>query len=227
MSNKLLYSLGRSAIRLYALLMLRLDIHWQNDLPPGPKLFVANHPSATDPFMIHLISPKPMSVLITGSAFKVPVFGSFLRHIKQIPVPHEKGSLALDEARQSLQMGGSVMIFPEGSLSPAEGGFLPPRTGAARLALSTGVPVIPVGIYLRRERRLYISTKIGGQRTIGYWYLRGPYGITVGQPVRFEGDVEDWEHVHRISDTIMARIRALAQESERRMFLLRRVASPA
>ncbi|MBU4224220.1 MAG: hypothetical protein KKC71_00155, partial [Chloroflexi bacterium] len=76
--NKILYSLGRIIVRLYARLMFNLDIRWYDDLSPGPKLFVANHPSATDPFLIHLISPQPMSVLITVNAFTVPLLGFYL-----------------------------------------------------------------------------------------------------------------------------------------------------
>ncbi len=216
MSNKT-YSLARNFIYLYARLIIRMDIQRYGDLPLGPKLFVANHPSATDPFIIHLVSPQPMRVLITDSAFAVPIFGLFLRRMKQIPVSSGQGSIAIEEAHRSLQAGGSVTIFPEGTISPQEGGFHPPRTGAARLALSTGVPVIPVGIHLLRERNICIKSRIDGRKTLGYWCLRGPYAVTIGQPMQFEGDTEDHNHVHKVSRTIMERIHLLVQESERRM----------
>lgn len=216
MFRNLLYTTACLFVRLYALLMFKLDIQRQGKLPPGPKIFVANHPSATDPFIIHLITREPLSVLITQSAFNVPVFGSFLRAIREIPVPLEQGSLALDQARQYIQAGKSVVIFIEGAISPVQGGFLPPRTGAARLALSTGAPIIPVGIYLRRERSRCIKSKISGLQTQGYWYLRGPYALTVGEALNLDGNVDDREYVRQISEGIMRSIRLLAHESENR-----------
>lgn len=217
MPNRLFYKLGRIFIRIFAFVMLRMEIRRHADLPAGPKIFVANHPSATDPFLIHLVSSQPMSVLISANAFAVPVFGFFLRKMKQIPVAHGQGNLAMEDAHRLLKAGGSVTIFPEGDFSPQEGGFRPPRTGAARLALSTGAPIIPVGIHLPRERSTCIRSNISGRPTVGYWYLRGPYQITVGRPVKFEGNAEDRENVQTVSCKIMEYIRLLAQESEKRM----------
>jgi hypothetical protein len=51
----------------------------------------------------------------------------------------------------------------------------------------------------------------------GYLYLRGEYGMTVGQAIHFQGDVEDRHHVSAISEAIMRQIISLAQESERRV----------
>jgi 1-acyl-sn-glycerol-3-phosphate acyltransferase len=227
MQNKLLYNFGRTFIRLFAFVMLQMEIQRHADLPAGPKIFVANHPSATDPFLIHLVSSQPMSVLISANAFAVPVFGFFLRKMKQIPVRRGLGNMALDDAHRLLDAGGSVTIFPEGDFSPQEGGFRPPRTGAARLALSTGVPIIPVGIHLPRERSFCIRSNISGKPTLGYWYLRGPYQITVGQPMKFEGNAEDRNHVHKVSLNIMECIRLLALESEKRMARQRGLPFPA
>jgi 1-acyl-sn-glycerol-3-phosphate acyltransferase len=198
--------------------MLRFDVRWHGTLPSGPMIFVANHPSATDPFLIHMITRQQMNVMITAKAFKVPVFGWFLQKVQEIPVPLTQGSAALEQARRHIDQGRSVAIFIEGHISPLEGGFLPPRSGAARLALSTGVPVVPVGIFLHRERCHNIRSRItGGIPSEARWYLRGPYAVTVGQPTQFEGDVEDHDHVDRVSETIMDKIRALAHESEKRI----------
>ena len=75
MLNNMQYTLGRILLLLYAGLMLTLSIHRLGILPAGPKIFVSNHPSATDPFMIHIISREHLNVLITAKAFSVPVFG--------------------------------------------------------------------------------------------------------------------------------------------------------
>lgn len=213
-----LYVASLSFVRLFALVMLRFDVHRHGNLPSGPMIFVANHPSATDPFLIHMITRHQMNVMITAKAFKVPVFGWFLRKVQEIPVPLTQGSAALEQARRHIDRGRSVAIFIEGHISPLEGGFLPPRSGAARLALSTGAPVVPVGIFLHRERCHNIHSKIaGGIPSEARWYLHGPYAMTVGQPTQFVGDAENHAHVDRVSETIMEKIRALAHESEGRM----------
>ncbi len=218
MPSEILYTLGRVVIQGYARLMLKMDVHLHAALPAGPIIFVANHPSATDPFLIHMISRKQINVLITAKAFSVPVFGWFLHKVQEIPVPLEHGSAALEQASQHLARGQSVAIFIEGRISPLEGGFLPPRSGAARLAISSGAPVVPVGIFLHRERCHNIRSRIaGGMPSEARWYLRGPYAITVGHPTHFVGDAEDREHVHRTSETIFEGIRSLAHESERRI----------
>lgn len=218
MSSHRLYNFTVQLIRLYARLMLKLDIRWRAaPLPAGPKLFIANHPSASDPFLIHLLSSKPLSVMITGNAFDMPLFGDFLHHCGQISVKAGEGKGALDQAQQRLQSGHSVGIFPEGLVSPQSGGYHPPRTGAARLALCTGVPVIPIGIYLPRERSLFIESKLTGKRTAAYWYLRGPYGMTVGEPITFTGSIEDQSLVRSVTTTMMEKIHELAEESEQRV----------
>ena len=218
--QNLLHRLLVTVVRLYTWLMLQMDILWLEPFPPGPKLIVANHPSSTDPFYLGLLSKQPVSLLIMDALFLVPIFGAFLRLSGHIPVAQDKGRPAFDAAYRRLLRGHSVAIFPEGDLSPPEGGCCRPRTGAARLALLTGVPIIPVGIYLPRDRRRPIGPKIAGERQPGYLYLRGKYGMTVGQPMHFEGDVEDREHVRGVSEQIMQQIMSLAQESEKRLTAL-------
>lgn len=217
MSFNILYAMARAFVSGYSRLLLQMDIRWHQRLPEGPKLYVANHPSASDPFLIHLLSRQPMSVLITANAFSFPLFGRYIHKAGQIPVFPGQGERALEQARTLLESGHSVGVFPEGTFSPQGGGFHEPRTGAARLALRTGVPVIPVGIYLPRERSLRIASKLSGKPTVGYWYLFGPYSMTVGTPVRYEGDSGDQDHVWSISQHIMQWIRTLARESELRL----------
>ena len=171
--------------------------------------------------MIHILSRQQLNVLITAKAFTVPVFGWFLRKVREIPVPLEQGSIALEHASQHLQSGGSVAIFIEGHTSPLDGSFLPPRTGAARLALRTGAPIIPVGISLRHDQCTCIRSKIDGKQTEGNWYLRGPYAMTVGEPMQFEGDINDRQHVRNVTEAIMDQIRLLAYESKHRIHRLK------
>ena len=219
MIKSLVYKLSTTIIRLYARLMLHIDIQWQDDLPAGPVIFAANHPSATDPFLIHLVSRQPVSVCITDSAFSVPVLGAYMRYLRQISVSPGDGQVTLDKVSRMMAAGQAVAIFPEGLVSPHEGGFHAPRSGVARLALGTGVPVIPVGISLLRERSTRITSGISGKQTSAWWYLRGPYVVTVGKPIQFEGSCEDREQVRSVAQRLMECIHTLASESEIRLRL--------
>ena len=110
-----------------------------------------------------------------------------------------------------------MAIFPEGHISPREGGFCRPRTGAARLSLITGAPIVPVGIHLDRARIRRVETPIEGKTVVGTWYLRGPYAITVGEPMHLRGNVEDRERVRAASEQLVQHIAALVRQSERRI----------
>lgn len=215
MLSKLLYQVGRVLIGAYARLMLKMDVRWQHGLPAGPVLFAANHPSTTDPIFIHLISSQPISVMITSKVFSIPLLGAYMHKMGQICVMPGKGEQVLEEARRTLQAGRSVMIFPEGLISPSAG-FHAPRSGVARLALQAGVPVVPLGIYLAEKNCKRVPTTLEGQPDVITWYLRGPYAVTVGKPLWFSGDADDRPLVQRIAETVMQNIRALALESRQR-----------
>ncbi len=212
------YRFGRAAIRAYSFLFFRMRVHWDAPLPRGPKLIAANHPSCIDAFIMPLLAAEQVSIMISGRAFTVPMFKQFLQRADQIPVVAGSGQEAFDEARSRLEAGQSVVIFPEGETSPQEGGERPARPGAAKLAMLTGAPVVPVGIHYPRERSVYISSKItGGQRSGGYWYLSGPYHMTIGEAVQYSGDASDREQVAAVSARLMEQIAHAARQSCLRM----------
>ncbi len=211
------YSLGRLLVVITASLILRMDILWKTARPNGPVILVANHPSTTDPALVTTLIPNRTSILINSVLFKVPLFGRSLRMSGHIPVYPGHGKAALDEAERVLKSGRSVVIFPEGEISPIEGGYRKARSGMARLALKTGAPVIPVGINIDREWMQLIETQVEGKPELGTWYFRGPYAMTVGEAMFFEGDPEDRERVSQVTGQIMHQIASLANESEYRI----------
>ncbi len=108
-------------------------------------------------------------------------------------------------------------IFPEGSLSPAQGGFGAPRTGAARLALCTDAPIIPIGIHLDHAGTRDLAIDVEGCTEIARWDFRGPYVVTIGTPMYFDGNVEDRPYVREISARLMENIARLSRESAQRV----------
>jgi 1-acyl-sn-glycerol-3-phosphate acyltransferase len=215
--EKTWYNLGRGVVNLYASLFFRRSVVYKAPVPAGAKILAANHPSTTDPFLMNTLVPEQVSILIIEHFFKLGVIGASLRHTGQIRVDCANGKPSLEEGVEALREGRTVGIFPEGIISPLSGGTHRAHTGVARLALSTLAPVIPVGIAVDTRRLRQIVTKVDGKDEVGCWYLRGPYAITVGEPVFFHGFVDNHDHVRMVTEQIMQRITALSAESAERL----------
>lgn len=215
--EKILYWFSRPLVGTYTGSVLRMDVRRHCQFPQGAKIIAANHPSTTDPFYIAAMLRQQAFILIDDVLFQVPVFSTYLRNSGHIPVQCGQGQAAVNSALLRLRQGKTIMIFPEGALSPAEGGFHPAHTGVARLALLSGAPVIPVGIHLNCERLHKVATSVRGKVVPSRWYLRGPYHVTAGKPLHFNGNVEDRPRVRAIADSVMYHIIELAHESENRV----------
>jgi 1-acyl-sn-glycerol-3-phosphate acyltransferase len=217
MLKETVFGLMRVLINSYARVMFRMDVQWYAPLPEGGKILAPNHPSTTDPFLVAALVSENPRILIDETLFKVPVLGTALRLMEHVPVIEGHGRIAYETAKWLLKTGHTVVLFPEGQISPVEGGFRAAHTGVARLALETGVPVVPVGIDLDRSRIRMLETKVQGNDEEGTWYLDGPYAMTVGQPLWLRGDVTDRTYVRTLSGRLMHRIAHLADQSARRL----------
>jgi 1-acyl-sn-glycerol-3-phosphate acyltransferase len=116
----------------------------------GGFVAVTNHNSHLDPFVFaHYLNDQGYlpHFLAKIEVFRIPVAGRILRAAQQIPVYRETGQAAdaYRAAVAAVRAGQCVAIYPEGSLTrdpdqwPMRG-----KTGAARIALQTRCPVIPV-----------------------------------------------------------------------------------
>lgn len=113
---------------------------------------MANHVSEIDPLPVaHAIyrGGHTLHFMAKESLFQVPGLGFVLRSLQQIPVSRDgdrsQAGKSLQIAAEVLTGGGAIIIYPEGTLT-RDPDLWPMRakTGAARLALRTGAPVIPV-----------------------------------------------------------------------------------
>jgi 1-acyl-sn-glycerol-3-phosphate acyltransferase len=215
--QKLINRTGATLIGTYMRHALNLDVVQHGSFPTGAKILAANHPTTTDPFYLLSLVQEPMYMLVTEMAFKDPVLGPMLTAAGHIKVERENGRAAFDQAVQRLKSGKTIGIFPEGSLSPRDGGICRLKTGTVRLALEAGVPIIPVGIHLDRARIQSIDMTRGDISETARWYLRGPYAITTGEPMTFTGSIEDHDYVRAKSNELAAHITQLTCESMARV----------
>jgi 1-acyl-sn-glycerol-3-phosphate acyltransferase len=135
--------------------------------------------------------------------------GRLLRGAKQIPVDRGTGSRApIDAAVGALSGGEVVLIFPEGTVTtspdhtPMRG-----KTGVARIALESGMPVIPSAVWGAHQ-----VIQKGGKK--GLTFGR-PIWTKVGAPMDFSefADRSDDPEVHRtITDSVMAELSRLVAD---------------
>jgi 1-acyl-sn-glycerol-3-phosphate acyltransferase len=112
----------------------------------GPVLITPNHQTYADPPLVSIPIRRPVHYMAWNALFGIPLFGWIIRRMRAFPVDLDAADpRATREAVRLLKEEAAVMIFPEGGRSTdgAVGRFKP---GAFRLAVSLGVPVLPVTI---------------------------------------------------------------------------------
>jgi 1-acyl-sn-glycerol-3-phosphate acyltransferase len=106
------------------------------------SLFIANHPTLID--VVAIISCLPdCQCLVKKSLLQNFWFGGLLRAASYVANDH--AVQLIDDCARRLHAGHSLLIFPEGTRSPAAG-LHPFTRGAAQIAIRTGAPIIPVVI---------------------------------------------------------------------------------
>ncbi|WP_378739264.1 lysophospholipid acyltransferase family protein [Nocardia brasiliensis] len=119
----------------------------------GPAIMAGNHLSFADWLFAPLMSPRRINYLAKAEYFNTPgIKGAFQKWFftttGQFPIDRtgaDAAEDALNAARKLLDQGRLVGLYPEGTRSP-DGRLYKGKTGLARLALETGVPVIPVAV---------------------------------------------------------------------------------
>jgi 1-acyl-sn-glycerol-3-phosphate acyltransferase len=134
--------------------LFRAKIVGRKNVPKsGPVILASNHLSFIDSVVITLFAPRPVSFLakdsyFTGKGLKGFASRAFFRGIGAIPVTRGAGQAAqdaLDAGLGLLERGEAFAIYPEGTRS-LDGRLYRGKTGVAWLALTAGVPVVPVAL---------------------------------------------------------------------------------
>jgi 1-acyl-sn-glycerol-3-phosphate acyltransferase len=119
----------------------------------GPVILASNHLAVMDSFYLPLVVRRRITFLakseyFTGTGLKGWLSRWFFTAVGQVPIDRsnaDTAQAALDTAERVLRDGKLLGMYPEGTRSP-DGRLYKGKTGLARLALETGVPVIPVAM---------------------------------------------------------------------------------
>jgi 1-acyl-sn-glycerol-3-phosphate acyltransferase len=130
-------------------LFYRVRVEGREHIPQdGPVILAANHRSFLDSIFLPLVLRRRVTFVAKAEYFDDPKTAWFFRAVGQIPIRREGGSAAegaLEAATEVLEEGGIFAIYPEGTRT-RDGYLHRGHTGVARLALSTGASIVPVGL---------------------------------------------------------------------------------
>lgn len=183
----------------------------------GGAVLVCNHRSLFDAVALGAAldrTGRDVMVLAKAELFRARLVGAVLRRAGVIPVHRgtDRAADALAAAVASLRGGELVAVFPEGTI-PADGVLLPFKTGAARMALAAGVPVVPV--VLVGTDHVIGSNAQRVKRTL--WRRtadRADIDVVIGEPIRLPSG-DDHDAVARATETLRDAVVALLAEHDR------------
>jgi len=200
------------------------------DLPAqlrgGPVIVAVNHIGPFDPaavcaaFATRHVAPRLMA---TGGLFRAPLIGSFMRACGHIRVNRRQADVAgaIDEVIVAVGQGSVVVGYPEGRIT-LDPGMWPERgrTGLARVALRTGVPVVPVAQWGAHEVLAWGGLRPSLARLATAVFRRPVVRVRFGPPVDLTGIVEGTpgaaqRATDRIMDAIVAELAALRVDEPR------------
>ncbi len=191
-------------LRPLLMVVTKRDWQGQEKLPSGGFVLAPNHISHLDPFLIsHFMVDQGISprFLAKDTLMSLPVGGRILRNAEQIPVYRSTGGAAesLRAAIAAVESGSVVTIYPEGTITRDPGAWpMTGRTGAVRVALATGRPLVPVVQWGPQDLLWPYSKKLR-------LFPRKTIHVRVGDPVDLS-DLEGRELTEELLDTATNRL---------------------
>jgi 1-acyl-sn-glycerol-3-phosphate acyltransferase len=115
----------------------------------GPAIIACNHISYLDPLTngdVVVRAGRRPRFLAKEDLFRIPIVGRALRGAEQIPVSRgTRDRSSLDRALDALARGEVIVVYPEGTVTKRDDGLpMEGKTGVVRLAVASGVPIIPM-----------------------------------------------------------------------------------
>jgi len=209
----LLYQLIRTIGRMLIRLVTRLEVTGLENLPSsGGYIATGNHLGALDPFLVyHLLDRRDIIMLVAEKHRKYAVARWLVKLLDAIYVERYAADFAaMRQVLARLKKGGVLVIAPEGTRSRT-GGLLPGRSGAAYLAVKSGLPLVPVAVMGTEDDKVFEHLK---------HFRRAPVKIVVGQPYLLPPlpDADREAMLEEYTDEIMCRIATLLPEECRGVY---------
>ena len=132
-------------------ILWRIKYHERQNIPKNLKsglIIVANHQTYFDPFWICAPMKRKFRFMAWDKAFKWFFVGWLIKYLGSFPVDTKRGTTKsiLRESYKALGEGATLVMFPEGARSFPDGKLHGFKTGAVRIALEAGVPILPVTV---------------------------------------------------------------------------------
>ena len=202
-----LQAVARVVLRPVIRLVWRIEVRGLEHVPDvGPAILCPNHISVLDSFFVPTMLPRRITYVGKAEYLDNWKTRRLFPALGMIPIDRSGGDAAeaaLDLAAELLERGELFGIYPEGTRS-RDGLLHKGRTGAARLAIRTGAPIIPVGIR-------GTDTIMPPDRRLPRPFRRAAIAFgTPIEPARYEGPSNEREILRRMTDDVMSSIRALS-----------------
>ncbi len=203
-------------LRPFVRLLYKIEVTGTENLPKtGGYVLAANHVTTLDAlavaYMMYFRLHRAPHFLAKEGLFRTPIVGPVLLACGQIPVfrSGRNNTDPMQSAYDVLNAGHIIGIFPEGTLTREPNQWpMRARTGAIRLSLETGVPIIPVGQWGTEAVMETYSSKI---RPKPWHKVR----IVIGKPISmdpYKDKKMSTEDLVELSDQVMVEITNLVEE---------------
>jgi 1-acyl-sn-glycerol-3-phosphate acyltransferase len=201
-----LYSVAKSVLRPVLWFLWHIEPEGLQRVPDGAAIICPNHVSFIDSLFVPLVLPRRITYVGKAEYLDSWRTKHLLPALGMIPIDRRGGDAAkaaLDAAAKVLERGEYFGIYPEGTRS-RDGKLHKGHTGAARLAVRTGAPLVPVGICGTRDIQ-------PPDATMPRPFRRAQ--VRFGKPIRvdrYRGRENDKLVLRQLTDEVMYEIRDLS-----------------
>jgi 1-acyl-sn-glycerol-3-phosphate acyltransferase len=183
-------------------------VHGMENLPgaghEAPLILLSKHQSTWETFTLPTLMSHPLAYVFKRELLRIPFFGWAIGRLDMIHIDRSRRAEAFNkvvaQGQRILAHGSWIIMFPEGTRTP-RGGQGTYKTGGTRLALATGVPVVPIAVtsgrcWPRKSFRL----------------RPGVVDISIGKPIASAGREAD-ELMDEVESWIEGEMRRLDAEA--------------